>query len=1002
MLVHVPEMIRPAVEIVVLGTVGIRRHDEIVAAQSARTRALLGALALAGRRGLTSAELTEAVWLEEAGEQHRSALSVVVHRARRWLAEVGGDAFGIEFTPGGYRLTGVVDAHRFTELAATAESLPDARQAELLAEAVGLWRGEDALRGIRLGPAQETAVEALRRVRSTATERYCRALLALGEPEQAVQAIGPLTDRYPLDEALQATLIEALAASGRQAEALRRYDELRAILAEELGVDPGARLNDALLRVLRAESGPVPTPDTVPAQLPPDTAGFAGRTAELAALDRIRRTAAGGSVLISALDGAGGVGKTVLALRWAYQIAAEFPDGQLYLDLRGYAPSEPVEPGVALGRFLRGLGVPAERVPAEVDEATALYRSLLSGRRMLVVLDNARSAEQVRPLLPASSGCLALVTSRDRLDGLVAVDGARRVLVDVLDATEALALLRKALGHDRVAAEPEAAAELVALCGWLPLALRITAAQLAAAPDRSLADQAAALAEDRWGELSVHGDPRASVEAAFDLSHQHLRPTDQRLFRLAGAVPGTDIGLAALAVLGEVGVAEVRPAMRRLVAAHLVREEGGRYLMHDLLRLYARQRAERRGDAGPARDRLSVWYLRRAEAAARQLYPSMLRLPTPPGGGDGHDPFDDGPPGSVLSWLDVEWRNLAALVIDAADHGSRRLAVRLADALRGYFWLRRHLVEWRLVGFAALAAATADEDLTGQAAAALSLGMASHCAGEFPAAIDYLTRAQKLSAQAGWDDGQYGAYANLGLVYRATGQLARAAEYHRQALHGHREHGLRVNVATDLGNLGTVQVQMGQVESAIEQFTEVLRLHRELGSKDGQALALNNLGESYHRLGRQAEALAALIEAHELYHEIGSRHGEADTLANLAAAHRDAGDLDAAHREAETAHRIAVEAGDHPVEAAALNVLGTVLAGRHRYPDAVRQHRAALDLARVAGVGYQEVTALLGLAVADRYVAGPAAAGVHARHAMALAETHSYGLLVSDAKHLLD
>ncbi|MEN3360477.1 MAG: hypothetical protein V7637_4459 [Mycobacteriales bacterium] len=1000
------QRLAPEVEVLVLGPVAVRRAGEVSVAPAGQLQALVGVLALAGRPGMAGPELEQVLWPDGGSGRHRSTLPVAVHRARRWLREASGGGIGIGSTATGYVLAGPVDADRFRALVSAAEPLPPGGQVDLLGAALALWRADAPLPGVACGFATEAVLEGLHRARLAATVRYGRALLAVGRGADAVEALSPFAARHPLDEQVHAVLIEALAGAGRQAEALARYERLRSRLADELGVDPGRALQDTLMRVLRPDDQPEPPPwwrpdlVPVPAQLPPETAGFAGRAGELAALDELRRAASPLSVVVSALDGIGGVGKSALAVRWAHRVAAEFPDGQLHVDLRGYAHAAPVRPAEALGRFLRALGVPAERVPADVAEAAALYRSLLAGRRVLVLLDNARDVETVRPLLPGAPGCLALVTSRGRLDGLVAHEGARRITLDVLGGEDALHLLAAALGDSRVAAEPAAAAELAVLCGYLPLALRIMAARLAADPSRRLADQVAELRADRWAELSVPGDPRSSVRATFDLSYRRLDAGDRRLFRLLALAPGADIGVPAAAALAATPAPVTRQALRRLVAAHLVAEQGDRYSMHDLVRLYAAERAAADGGGAAERQRLLAWYLRGADTATRLLHPQLLRLPQPP------SPLV--PPEAVhtdhaaaLAWLDAEWRNLAAAAVETAERGPAPMAVLLADSLRGYFWQRRNLAEWIAVASAAVAAATGSGDLPGQAAAQLSLGMAVHCAGRSAEAIGHHEQALALSAQAGWSDGESGSLANLGLVYRALGKLEEAADHHARALARHQADGRPTNAATDLGNLGVVYFQLGRLDLAADHFTRALAAHRGTGYRDGQALALNNLGETHWQLGRLDEALESISAAYALYREGGSLHGQADTQANLAAVQRAAGRGGPALEHAALARRLAAEAGDQRIEATAANITGTVFALLGRYADAVGQHQQALQTARAIGAGYEEVEALLGLAAADRYVTGPRAAVAHAEQALALAERGSYGLLAEQAKALL-
>ncbi|HVQ91898.1 MAG TPA: tetratricopeptide repeat protein, partial [Mycobacteriales bacterium] len=667
---------------------------------------------------------------------------------------------------------------------------------------------------------------------------------------------------------------------------------------------------------------------------------------------------------MTAIGGSAGIGKTALAVYWAHRVQDRFPGGQLYVNLNGHAATPPMRPVEALARFLRALGVPAERVPVELDEAAALYRSALAGSRTLVLLDNAATAEQVRPLLPGEPGCLVLVTSRDRLSGLAARDGAHRLTLDVLAPAESVALLAAVLGAGRVGREPDAAAELARACGHLPLALRIVGAHLDDNPGRPLAAQAAALAgADRLAALAVDGDPETAVRAAFDLSYATLPADARRLFRLLGLVPGPDVTPTAAAALAGSTVPAAAGLLDRLAAAHLVDQPApGRYALHDLLRAYAAERAgveDGVADGGAARFRLLDWYLHTAGAAADQLYPEMLRLALPPApvglpaaGIDGH--------GSAVGWLDGELPNLIAAIIDAAEHGPRPAAWRLADTLRGYFWQSRHAVGWLRAAQAGLAAATTDGDQRAQAALQLSLATAYHSLDRFTDAVTHYTAAAELAGQAGWLDGQAAVLGNLGNVHADRGDLRRAADCHHQALALHRQTKRPAAEAVSLSNLGWLHWQLGRLRQAAGYTAEALARHRQAGSPSGEAHALGNLGVVERDLGLLDQAQTHLDAALTLHRAIGNRYGEAETLQELAALHRDRGEPVRALATAEAAIGLAREIGDRRIETDVLNVLGTL------HPDdPAGYHRQELALARQTGSRWSETTALLGLAAAQ-------------------------------------
>ncbi len=793
----------------------------------------------------------------------------------------------------------------------------------------------------------------------------------------------------------------------RRLEASRirpRIGSLR-LLAQALDLSDAER---TLLTVAaRGEPPPRPAPAApVPRQLPADVAGFTGRAADLERLDAL--LAGDGSataVVISAIAGSAGVGKTALAVHWAHRVAERFPDGQLYLDLQGFAPSPPVDPPRALGRLLDGLGVPSDQVPVEQEAAAALYRSLLARRRLLVVLDNAREAAQVRPLLPGSPGCPVVITSRERLTGLVATNGARRLTLDVLAPDEAVALLQSVLGADRVAAEPGAAAELAEACAFLPLALRIAAADLIGQPGRPVAEYAAALrAEDRLATLEVDGDPQAAVRAAFDRSYATLAADARRLFRLLGLTPGPEVTVPAAAALAGTTPEQATPLLARLADGHLLEARArGRFGFHDLLRRYARQRSEHE-DRLPEREaaigRLLSWYLHGADAAARLLYPTTFRLPLPPAPGGlppaGFDRYPD-----ALAWMDAERANLVAAVTHAAEHGPGPLAWLLADTVRGYFLLRRPMVDWLAVARAGLATATRAHDRRAQATARFSLGLAHWSLGRHPQAIEHYRAALELFRETGWLQGQAACLGNLGNVHGDVGEPAQAADYFAQALALDRRAGRRDRQAVALGSLGMLSRELGALARADEYETQALALHRQAGYRTGEAYALGNLGEIEHDLGRLEDALRHLTQALSLYREIGNRSGEAYALYGLAALHRDTGGQRQALQLARAAVALASEISERRAHVEALNTLGSVQLRLGDCQEAIGHHRQALELASQAGSRYPQTGALLGLAAAYHQQGRNDLAIEHAQQALTLASGAGYRVLEGQANAVL-
>ena len=978
-------------------------------------RALLAVLLLNAGRVVSTDRLVESLWGDEPPSSARSLLQGCVAGLRRAFRDAARQPL-VTRAPG-YRLEvgpDELDLDTFERLVAAAgrPEITRERCAELLGEALALWRGP-VLDGLALEACQ-AQVARLEERRLVVLEQRIDAELRLGRHAGVVGELESLVRAHPLRERLWAQLMLAQYGADRQADALASYQRLRRTLVEQLGVEPSATLRQLQAAILagaepaglspvdgeaaRPVAAEVPPHRAVPAQLPPAVAAFTGRDEQLKQLDALL-PAGDRTGTIGVVSGTAGVGKTALAVHWAHRVRDWFADGQLYVNLQGYAPAPPVRPIEALAGFLQALGTPAEAVPVEPERAAALYRTLLADKRMLVVLDNAHSAEQVRPLLPGSPGCVVLVTSRDRLAGMVARDGARPCTLDVLGPDEALTLLERVLGAERVQAEPRESAELVDRCARLPLALRIAAANLAFDPRRRIADQVADLvAGDRLSALEIEGDEESAVRVAFDLSYEALEEPARLVFRRLGLVPGPDVTAPAAAALVGGTAGGARRTLDRLTGAHLVYRNGDRYALHDLLRLYARERAERE-DRSPERDaatgRLHEWYLHTADAAARLLYPTALRLSLPDATAS-PTTFDDH--AAALVWLDAEMPNLVAAVHRAADRGPRSHAWLLADTLRGYFMLRVLPVEWADVAETALAAAEAGDEPRAQVAAQLSLAGLHLRQSRFDDAIGHYRRALATNERAGWREGESAALGNLGTVYLSSGRLRAAADHFARALDVDRRIGWLGGQAVKLGNLGMVSKLLGRLDEAVGHLSEARALFQRLGSRHGEALAVSNLGAVLHLLGRYPEALEHLTRAEVLHREIGDRSTEADDRNALAQLHRDTGRLAEALDLAESALTRAVEVGERHYEADALNVIGSVHLRRGAPTHAEEHHRRALDLADRTDTRIPKVSALIGLADARRRLGDPAQAQRYAEHAATLSSTTDYRVLEGQAR----
>jgi len=961
-------MARQQLRFQTLGPLRVERADSQVALpRSSVVRGLLGVLLLAEGEPLPLARLGGLVWSERPD---RGAIYVGISRLRDWLrSQAGDDAPPVEYSGGGYRLVvdpEDVDLGQFRrQVAKAGESEDPLEHHRLLQSAMELLRGPVLadLTGLDTSdPLLRSVDDALR----DAGLAFGAAALAAGQQQEAVGRLEALARYRPLDEPVHACLIELLAAAEQPAQALTWFEQLRARLADELGVAPSEVVQKVYLRVL-ASDRELPAPgEERPAQLPPDTSGFTGRTPHLGWLDALlsgNLDRPANTVVVTAVEGTAGVGKTALAVHWAHRVRDRFPDGQLYVDLRGYSAGTPVRPIEALAGFLHALGTPAEQIPVDVERAAGLYRSRLADRSMLVVLDNARTVDQVRPLLPGSLGSLALITSRDRLGGLIAREGAYRLVLDVLGPDEAHALLVRILGTTRVGAEPEAAAKLARACAYLPLALRIAAANLTDFPDRRIADYVAELTEGNLlAALEVEGDQESAVSAAFALSYAALTPAVQRLFRLLSLVPGPDFTVDAAAVLAGTTAAESGRLLDRLASAYLITSpRAGRYAFHDLLRLFSARQAEQYdsdAERAAATRRLYHHYLHTADAAARMLYPEKLRLPVP--ASPASPAFDD--EGEALAWLEAERPNLVAAVRESVERRTPEAGWRLSDTLRGYFYAQMHTVDWLATATAGLAAAQADGDLRGEAAARLSLGDCCRCLSQHDEAVEHFTSAVALNEQTGWLEGQAASLGNLGNLYGRMGRLKECAEHHLRALEIDRQAGRLVGQAASLSNLANVSWDLGRLESAAEYLTECIEIDQQAGLRAGEGMDRCMLGQVSHALGRFDQAREHLDRAVAMLREVGDRSMEAETLRALAELDHDLGRTAQAHEAATTALALAHEAGDRWFESQALATVATIECQLGEPAEAVDKYRRALELAREGRLPFPEVMALMQLA----------------------------------------
>ncbi|MGO9082108.1 MAG: AfsR/SARP family transcriptional regulator [Streptosporangiaceae bacterium] len=1015
----------------ILGPLEVRTGQGWSGIGAAKWRALLATLLLNPGRVVPTERLIAELWDDDPPEKAANLCSVYVLRVRRLLGDQHGQI--VTTRAPGYQLqlgSGDLDARLFEDLARQGRQLlaaDDPQQAaDVLADALGLWRG-GALADVPSSALVDAEASRLEEARLAALELRIEADLGCGRHAVVIPELGKLCADYPLRERLWVLRLQALDGAGRRAEAVAAYGQAREAIADELGLDPGPRLQGIYQELLTArqrpprpraqppaaspgrgpdaataspgqagpghpapdepsaepaaggaaaESAPRPpevavaagilagapargspapaagSPDTeapdlvppaggppsgdapgaqpavrrpaapgapaptvpaprvpvasppagpggagsatVPAQLPADVPDFTGRADQLARLCRLLEPQPANGVTaalpVAVVAGAPGLGKTALAVRAAHLLRAAYPDGQLFVSLRG-AGAQPLPPDEVLARFLRDLGVPVARIPEDAQERAAMYRTELAGRRLLVVLDDAADAAQVRPLLPGSAACAVLVTSRHRLADLA---GSRLLDLDVLDPDESASLLTRIIGEERAAAEPGPVHDVLAACAGLPLAIRIAGARLAARPRWNVRTLAVRLADTRrrMDELAT-GD--LAVRACFEVSFSDLRGRSRgggvgpdRAFRLLGLWHGPSISLPAATVLiGGASADDVADALEELVDAHLLESPlPDRYAFHDLLRFYA---AEQAATSEPAQDmqhaasRVLSWYLRTADAAAAVVSPHRDRVPLGPPD-PACEPLSFETADEALAWCAAERANLVAATRQAAALGLHDIAWKLPVAIMVCFDLNGYRAEWITTHRIALVSAREAADRRGEAWVLNNLGMvlSQQRAAE---ALSMFEQALVICREIDDRKGQARAANNLAFNYRFLGRHREAAAALRDALAVQRDAGDRYGEAVALCNLGEAHIELGHIREAVAQSQEALAIARELGVIRLEGYALYNLGRAGLSSADPAGAADLLEQALDRHHAAGDKYGEAQDLQRLGAAY---------------------------------------------------------------------------------------------------------------------
>ncbi|GAA2707922.1 BTAD domain-containing putative transcriptional regulator [Micromonospora olivasterospora] len=888
-----------------------------------RLVALLSVLVVEVGRPVPAARLMTLLW----GDRSASAATLRSHvsHLRRALTPDPADA-RVLVTVGsagsvGYQLDlppERIDAWRFERAYDEGRRLlsdgATERAAAVFGEALALWRGP-AYADVADQPFALREIARLDSMRRSVWRGHAEALCALGRyPEAVGQLVGAVADE-PYDEALRRLLALALYAEQRVEEAAQVCREGLTLLRER-GLDaPG--LHEVQRAILRREAPPAawPGPRAAPCLLPPEPVRFVGRTAEF---ERARRHLCDPMSAREALvvTGPAGVGKTTFAVRVAHTVADRFPDGQLYVNLRGFDPGgAATTPDEAVRGFLDALHVPAQRIPATLDARVGLYRSLLADRRILVVLDNARDAAQVRPLLPGAPGSAVLVTSRNQMTGLAAADGADPLVLDVLTAAEARLLLEWRLGVDRLVVEPLAVDEVVAACAGLPLALAVVAARACVHRKFPLGALAAELCTGRVGlDGFANGDAATDVRAVFSWSYRALAADAARMFRLLGLSPGPDVTVPVVASLAGLPVRRVRPLLTELCELHLVTEHApGRYTFHDLLRAYATELAhtvDTPADRDAAQHRLVGHYLGTAHRAARLLAPHRDGIPAP-AAAPAVAPEELADHAAALAWFTAERPALLGVVELAVRAGLDAYAWQLAWTLDTFFDYRGHWHDWAATQRTALAAARRLGDRSWEAAAHRSLGVVHTQLGRLDDGQLHFREALERYAELGDLVSRAHTHRGLGWVCDQRGHRRDALEHNERALALYRQAGHRAGQAMALNNAGWLHGMLGDHRRSLEYCAQAVLLDQEIGDRHAEAGAWDSLGHAHHQLGGYAYAVACYERALDLVRGFGDRYNEAGILDHLGDTYRAGGDPQAARATWRHALHIADELG-HP------------------------------------------------------------------------------------------
>ncbi|WUI00696.1 winged helix-turn-helix domain-containing protein [Spirillospora sp. NBC_00431] len=1051
----------------ILGPLEVRHGDRLIRV-TGKQRALLGILLLDANRLVHRDRIVDGMW-DDPPRSSVANLQTYMTGLRRALGvplnarlDTHGRSYLLSVERSRLDLLKFADAADEGRRCAAGGQLHDAERH--LRRAISLWRGEP-LEDVPFGQSVAARLAELAEQRCQVWMTWVDVRLSLGAAEDLIGELRAAVSAYPLREQIWERLILALYRASQRGEALVAYQQARSVLVEELGIEPGPglrRLHAAILDDDSSLTRPLPlTPGTAdavevdalggdrvrPSELPRDIWGFAGRKREQAILDTSLPSGSAVPAIrpgLWILTGTAGAGKTALAIHWAHRTKAAFPDGQLYLDLYGFNPHrDPLDASAALSQLLQSLGVPAEQIPVELEQREKLYRSLSADKRMLVLLDDARDACQVRPLLPGGGGTVVLVTSRLRLSGLVARHGAERLPLGALTPQDARELLASALGPERLAAEEDAADELARLCGHLPLALRIAAANITADPAGTIAGGVARLDRgDRLAALSPDGEGEGMLEVAFGTSYRSLLPEHQRMFRLIGLIQAPTFGPPAMAALAGCPGSGAAGALEALGSAHLIESAGEvSYRMHDLLRQYAADLAERHESPDERREattRYFTFYLRRAGLAGLTIRPRAFRWadgPHPwasPVDVDLADvdladvdladvgPADVGPveadPATdsadadladargALAWLQDELENLTSIVAYCTRNDLLTFAWQIMDALRPFLSVGVYREEWLEFGRRGLCAAVRTGDRQAEAAMHMSLGVAHLLLGRFHTAEEHLEGALAASTDSDWPEGTAEAAVHLSSLHLRTGNVGKAIDLGHRAIELHREGGDPGCQAVAHAVLGYSHWVFGDLVRAERHQARAHALHLRARSEYGQAICLTELAATIHDQGDLDRAARHYAEAVRICARLGAPARQVQALSGLSRVRSELGDREEGLRLAGHAMTLVRQARDRRAQTSALDARARACYALGWADEGREHHDEALQAAERVGVAWDIAHVLVGMT--DRRALRSARAGGEelvtlGRRALAISQRHGFRLLEGKAAEAL-